>query len=652
MNLSKFKKIKEDKKTAHMKNDEGHILIIAKAALPSLQRKALEKLPLAEENPKDKKFDAGGEVQTDPSVARQKAATKFKWSPKFSDDTPPEKTAESGSDSASTVSNYFRDNKAEGGEVQPKGYEENKDPQEHRPRKLENFRILAPAMADGGPVSEESEPKAAEQAVADKPPMPQAPVNITINGGASSAPAPSVTQVPPAQPTSQIQTNAAPEAKYPHTGGLEGEARNTLKAVQQGEEAIQDQSKISAESGMQQAIQQDSYIKKANELAQKDLANIQELKTHTDDYKDYINQHPIDAQRYINNLGGTQKVSNAIGLLLGGFGGPNNPAMSYLQKQIDNDITVQKDNAANQNNVWAAYDKLYGNQNVASNLAKVSANDILAHQIQLTAARLGTAQAAANAKAATADIELKNQQLRAQAAALLGAQRSETTNKSINSASSRPGEVSLAPGIPDMQKAQEAAEKDNPHKIDKFVASPIKPILKSDAEQMKYAAYQNPNVDKGLFDSQFTGAYSADQALQRLPETFTNIYNETSAFQKFGSSIPSGLTGLGITLGTAIGHPVAGGSIGESVAQVLKPYLNNDQTRRYAAEVQNLVGYISSSLGNRGDQFVEHAVRSYVPDLGDSAKTLDAKYKGLQHYIKLHAPKDQLKSGKVTNPEE
>ena len=46
LNLSSFKKVSEDKDSAIMRHADGHTLRIAKAPLPALQRKQLEKLPI------------------------------------------------------------------------------------------------------------------------------------------------------------------------------------------------------------------------------------------------------------------------------------------------------------------------------------------------------------------------------------------------------------------------------------------------------------------------------------------------------------------------------------------------------------------------------------------------------------------------------
>src|ERR1700678_1102125 len=60
-NYSGYKKIKEDEHTAVMQHNDGHHIVIAKAALKPEHRKALKDLPLH--------FDGGGEVTSDDAQA-------------------------------------------------------------------------------------------------------------------------------------------------------------------------------------------------------------------------------------------------------------------------------------------------------------------------------------------------------------------------------------------------------------------------------------------------------------------------------------------------------------------------------------------------------------------------------------------------------
>lgn len=65
LNLSKFKKISEDNHSATMVHEDGHQIKIAKGALPALQRKQLEKLPLhmADGGDPDQQIDLGSDTE-------------------------------------------------------------------------------------------------------------------------------------------------------------------------------------------------------------------------------------------------------------------------------------------------------------------------------------------------------------------------------------------------------------------------------------------------------------------------------------------------------------------------------------------------------------------------------------------------------------
>lgn len=83
---------------------------------------------------------------------------------------------------------------------------------------------------------------------------------------------------------------------------------------------------------------------------------------------DIQNGH-IDANAYLNNMGAGQKVSTAIGLILGGMGGglmhQENPAMKFIQGQIANDVKAQEVNINNKHNLLNALEKQYGDKQTA-----------------------------------------------------------------------------------------------------------------------------------------------------------------------------------------------------------------------------------------------------------------------------------------------
>src|SRR5437899_1564556 len=73
LNLSSMQKIGGDKNHSQFEHKDGHIIIIAHAPLPALQRKQLEKLPIKESAKKDivKKLNSGGEATNDTDIPTQ-----------------------------------------------------------------------------------------------------------------------------------------------------------------------------------------------------------------------------------------------------------------------------------------------------------------------------------------------------------------------------------------------------------------------------------------------------------------------------------------------------------------------------------------------------------------------------------------------------
>lgn len=73
LNLSKMKKIASDKKTSTFQHDDGHKMVILHSALPHLQRKALEKMPLHKGEEKPEKLAFGG-ITGNPLITNAPAA--------------------------------------------------------------------------------------------------------------------------------------------------------------------------------------------------------------------------------------------------------------------------------------------------------------------------------------------------------------------------------------------------------------------------------------------------------------------------------------------------------------------------------------------------------------------------------------------------
>ncbi len=131
---------------------------------------------------------------------------------------------------------------------------------------------------------------------------------------------------------------------------------------------------------------------------------------------DDMKQSHIDPRAYVNNMTGGQKVSTAIGLLLGGIGGGLthtgvNPAMDFLNKQIDRDVAAQKANVENKQTIFNAMQKQYGNQQDAVKMTHAFYLAKLQNEIGTAAAKSGSPLAMARAQQLNGPLESQLQQL-------------------------------------------------------------------------------------------------------------------------------------------------------------------------------------------------------------------------------------------------
>jgi hypothetical protein len=87
--------------------------------------------------------------------------------------------------------------------------------------------------------------------------------------------------------------------------------------------------------------------------------------------KDLLSQR-INPKAYQENMSTGSKIATAIGLIAGGMASArtgSNPAMTFLQNQIDRNIEAQKANIGIKQNVLSALQHQYGNVEIASKVA-------------------------------------------------------------------------------------------------------------------------------------------------------------------------------------------------------------------------------------------------------------------------------------------
>jgi hypothetical protein len=122
----------------------------------------------------------------------------------------------------------------------------------------------------------------------------------------------------------------------------------------------------------------------------------------------------------MHNLSGGQRIANAIGLLLSGFGsgasGQPNAALAFLNKQIDNDIEAQKAELGKKENLLSANARQFGELGQATTMTRIMHNDYVSHLLQQAAAKSASPIAQLQAQQAIAQLQQQSAQMQHQLA--------------------------------------------------------------------------------------------------------------------------------------------------------------------------------------------------------------------------------------------
>lgn len=376
LNLSKMKKVSGDEKSSTFLHPDGHKMVIAHHAISALQRKQIEGMEvhkLAEGTPDGPIENSSRPKNVDEQLGlpapnpfeaavEQRMQSLRNQDPRYADEVQIRKQAE--------------------GEIHAKEAKEKEDAD-----------FVAENKAKALAYDEK------RRGITHGEPAPPAPAGAPVQGPApASLPGQSSPELP------SVQAN-------PYMQGAPGFDAN--KSYAQGLRGISEQQAVSAAKAAKEA-----------DIQSKDLALRQQVqddfqKTHEQFsaqqqhfMKDYM-ANRVNPNHYVENMGTGQKVATAIGLLLGGMSakGNSNPAMEFLNSQIERDIAAQKARMDQQKTILGANHEYFGDMVAAENQTRINLNDIYAHKIQLAASQLGTPQAKAIADMAAADWGMKNAEL-------------------------------------------------------------------------------------------------------------------------------------------------------------------------------------------------------------------------------------------------
>lgn len=463
MDFRDWKKTKEDKTSCTLVHPKGHTMTIAIRALPRIHQEQIKRLAFAN----------GGEVPVgmpDPQKAKDAwdgaqngQMNRLKYLVGMGDKKPEQKQVPQ------------RQGYAGGTPDHPVTADEYIGDEEQAPAdKPGNHTPIT--INVGAPPAQQAPPPPIQPPAGQAQPM-KAPVSTAFR---------QVDQ-PPAYKVNQPE--AAPELLSPdQTPSVPAIVKNQQEVVQQNAEIEKAQSRAAAQSAA-------NNLKNQQTLADQDAQIINEMVQHTNAFSDYTAKNPINPRAFQQNQTSGQKTATAIGLVLGGLSqgfqpGSNNPAMDFLNKQIDRDIDAQKARSDQQKTVYGYYHNLYGDEVIANGLAKVSMNNMTAKELELQAARSGDPAAMARAKAAMNEFMLKN-------------------NDIFTKISGRIGALRVGGGTGPQGQPQNGAKKSG-----QTNGNPVYRILTPDAEQKAMGLQYGPNAAKEeKIQTQYQQAIQAEKLL-------------------------------------------------------------------------------------------------------------------------------------------
>lgn len=312
LNLKNFKKIHEDNNKAVLMHDSGHHFVIDKTKLDGKLRSQLSQLPI--------KMADGGDVENASQMPAQDDLSDVENTPVT---TPDEQQQDPGllDSVGNAIGNFLN-----------YGSDEN----------------IAKRKADLA---------AQEQANGMAP---------NVDENAITYPSEDVNRMP-------AQEGATPQSQYQDVG-IPDPSQYYGKALGEAKQGLQQQYNADVESAKLQQQQAQNEQQMMQKFMQDHQTNLQSYLQDRDKILDEMKNNVIDPNRYVNNMSTGSKIASAIGMIAGGLGsaftGGPNPAMKFLNDQIERDVAAQRANMQNKGNLLAALDSKYRNITDSENMLR------------------------------------------------------------------------------------------------------------------------------------------------------------------------------------------------------------------------------------------------------------------------------------------
>ncbi len=220
-----------------------------------------------------------------------------------------------------------------------------------------------------------------------RPPSPD--TEVASNPGAPAPMrAPAAEEMGPPAPKADAPVSQNPGAPAPAEAPVP--APDFLHGYESQQQGIQKVAQAEGAAARAQADVAGQAIADQQKIMAHFKTNYDQLDNERKAFQEDIQNSHINPQHYLQNQDMGQKIATAIGLALGGIGsgvtGGTNPALDFLNKQIDRDISAQQAELGKKESLLSANMRQFGNLRDASEMTRVMQTDIIANEFKKRAA--------------------------------------------------------------------------------------------------------------------------------------------------------------------------------------------------------------------------------------------------------------------------
>lgn len=332
LDMTKFKKIKEDKEITTLKHDDGHMIHVAHNALPHKTRKELKSLPMVN-------LAAGGDVKApssdDEIIAKKQAVDDYNQS-------------------------------------------HDKDPKPYPDDVLQTLAATDITPQSPMNMSTEQSPMSSQEGIpaAQQEGLTVEPIQTAPQMSSNEPSSPGLAAVAPSQ---------APPQAGPPQPGVAGEP-SLLSGYQQQLHGLGQEAAVQGQLGQQEAVVLQHRIADQEQAAKAFQTNWDKNEAERNAIAQDLKNSHISPDHYWDNH---SKVATGLGLILAGFNPSNHPnaALEFLNKNIDRDTQAQIADIGKKENLLGHAMQQFNNIKDASAFVNMIKADEMANQLHMAAAQ-------------------------------------------------------------------------------------------------------------------------------------------------------------------------------------------------------------------------------------------------------------------------